>query len=249
MERKDQISGSWPPSTERNENMNRRKYRFFALLLTALLSAGILSGCTAKLDELTDKAINAVGSSVSDAMEDVDVKQTLSGFSDKLGNLLDGMPETNSALKDAVSSITSSIANDVSGSSSTSDDTGSSEIAETQASAEVTEDGSYTSKDEVAVYLHTYGKLPSNYMTTEAAKALGWDGESDLWAIQSGISIGGDEYGNHAGLLPSADGRSWKQCDIGYNGGTRGPERLVYSSDGLIYYSPDRFTTFEEIVF
>lgn len=227
--------------------MNRRYLRFPALLLTALLSAGMLSGCVAKLDELTDKAINAIGSSVSDAMEDVDVKETMKNFSSKIDKLLNDMPETNSALKDTVSSITSSIANDVSSSSQPAEDsdTPTSEAADIT----VTEDGSYTSKDEVAAYLHSYGKLPSNYLTTEAAKALGWDGESDLWAVQSGASIGGDEYGNHAGLLPSADGRTWKQCDVAYNGGTRGPERLVYSSDGLIYYSPDRFTTFEEIVF
>lgn len=223
--------------------MNRRYLRFPALLLTALLSAGMLSGCVAKLDELTDKAINAIGSSVSDAMEDVDVKETMKNFSSKIDKLLNDMPETNSALKDTVSSITSSIANDVSSSSQPAED------SDTPTSEAAAEDGSYTSKDEVAAYLHSYGKLPSNYLTTEAAKALGWDGESDLWAVQSGASIGGDEYGNHAGLLPSADGRTWKQCDVGYNGGTRGPERLVYSSDGLIYYSPDRFTTFEEIVF
>lgn len=226
--------------------MNRSNLRFSALLLTALLSAGMLSGCTSTLDELTDKAINVIGSSVSDAMEDVDVKETLSNFSSKIDQMLGDMPETNSALKDAVSSITSSIANDVSSSSqSSAEDTATSQAVEVS----ITEDGSYTSKDEVAAYLHSYGKLPSNYLTTEAAKALGWDGESDLWEIQSGAAIGGDEYGNHAGLLPAEDGRSWKQCDVGYNGGTRGPERLVYSSDGLIYYSPDRFTTFEEIVF
>ena len=227
--------------------MNRSKTRFLALLLTALLSAGMLSGCVAKLDELTDKAINAIGSSVSDAMEDVDVKETLSNFSSKIDQMLGDMPETNSALKDAVSSITSSIANDVSSASQPAEDADTS--ASEAADVTVTEDGSYTGKDEVAAYLHTSGKLPSNYLTTEAATALGWDGDSDLWAVQSGAAIGGDEYANLAGLLPAADGRSWKQCDVGYNGGTRGPERLVYSSDGLIYYSPDRFTTFEEIVF
>ena len=126
--------------------MNRSRFHLTALLLTALLSAGILSGCTAKLDELTDKAINAIGSSVSDAMEDVDVKETLSNFSSKIDQMLGDMPETSNALKDAVSSITSSIANDVSSSSQTSEDsqTSTSEAAE----AAVTEDGSYTTKDE-----------------------------------------------------------------------------------------------------
>lgn len=227
--------------------MNRRYFRFPALLLTALLSAGMLSGCAAKLDELTDRAINAIGSSVSDAMEDVDVKETMKNFTKKIDNLLGDLPATSNALKDTVSSITSSIANDVSSSSQPAEDADT--PAGKAADAAVTEDGSYTGKDEVAAYLHSYGKLPSNYLTTEAAKALGWDGEGDLWAVQSGAAIGGDEYGNHAGLLPASDGRSWKQCDVEYNGGARGPQRLVYSSDGLIYYSPDRFTTFEEIVF
>ena len=31
---------------------------------------------------------------------------------------------------------------------------------------------------------------------------------------------------------------------MNYNGGDRGAERLVYSSDGLIYYTADHYETF-----
>ena len=34
-------------------------------------------------------------------------------------------------------------------------------------------DGSYTSKEDVALYLHLYGKRPSNFITKKEAKALG----------------------------------------------------------------------------
>ena len=37
------------------------------------------------------------------------------------------------------------------------------------------ENGSYDSKEDVALYLHTYGHLPSNYITKKQAKALGWE--------------------------------------------------------------------------
>lgn len=229
------------------------------LLAAGALSLCFLTGCSSSLDDLTDRAINAIGTRVSDAMEDVDVKEVMGNLSDKIGDALTSMPETSSALKDTVSSLTSSFLSDVSSDSSASEESASpsedrsdadpSPTAESAGEAQITEDGSYTGKDEVAAYLHTYGRLPGNYITSEAAKNLGWDGEGDLWAIQSGAALGGDDYANLAGLLPSDGERSWKQCDVNYNGGIRGPERLCYSNDGLIYYSPDRFTTFVEIVF
>ena len=231
------------------------------LLAAGALSLCFLTGCSSSLDDLTDRAINAIGTRVSDAMEDVDVKEVMGNLSDKIGDALTSMPETSSALKDTVSSLTSSFLSDVSSdpSASASEESASpsedrsdadpSPTAEPAGEAQITEDGSYTGKDEVAAYLHTYGRLPGNYITSEAAKNLGWDGEGDLWAIQSGAALGGDDYANLSGLLPSDGERSWKQCDVNYNGGIRGPERLCYSNDGLIYYSPDRFTTFVEIVF
>ena len=66
-------------------------------------------------------------------------------------------------------------------------------------------------------------------------------------AICTGMSIGGSVFYNDDGLLPEADGRTWKECDIDYAGGIRGPERIVFSNDGLIYYSGDHYQTFEQL--
>ena len=108
------------------------------------------------------------------------------------------------------------------------------------------EDGQYDDKDNVALYIHLYGKLPSNYVTKKDAEALySWQGGA-LDVIAPGKAIGGSYYGNYEGLLPDADGREWTECDIGTIGQTkRGAERIVFSNDGLIYYTPDHYESFE----
>ena len=233
------------------------KKRLITLLSILLLSAA-MTGCSLeKLDVWTDQAINAIGTRVSDAMEDVDVREVLSDVADKVEGLLESMPETSSALKDSVSSLTSSVKSDfLSSSKGTSKEESASpaedgtytvtDTIDTYA-VRVEEGMPYTSMQEVSVYLKLYGTLPPNYLTTAQAEALGWDGQGDLWKIQDGACIGGDDFGNLAGLLPSAEGRSWKQCDVNYTGGARGNERLVFSSDGLYYYSADRFSSFTEV--
>jgi ribonuclease len=107
------------------------------------------------------------------------------------------------------------------------------------------EDGSYSTPEKVAEYLHFYGHLPQNYLTKQEAKALGWAAsQGNLWEVAEGKSIGGDHFGNREGLLPEADGRTWYECDVNYMGGFRGAERLLYSSDGLIYYTDDHYASF-----
>lgn len=115
----------------------------------------------------------------------------------------------------------------------------------------VEENGSYTSKEEVALYLHQYGRLPSNFITKKEAEALGWkqkQGEAgQLHAVAPGMSIGGDKFGNYEGLLPEKDGRKYYECDINYVKGNRGAERIIYSNDGLIFYTGDHYKTFEQL--
>ena len=111
--------------------------------------------------------------------------------------------------------------------------------------AVIDEDGHYTSKEEVALYLYTYGKLPSNFITKKEAENLGWkkkDGEAgQLHVVAPGMSIGGSSFGNYEGLLPEKKGRKYFECDINYVKGNRGAERLVYSNDGLIFYTGDHY--------
>ena len=110
----------------------------------------------------------------------------------------------------------------------------------------VEEDGHYTDKEHVALYLHEFWGLPGNYITKEEARALGWSNKKDnLAAVAPGYAIGGDEFGNREGLLPATATRTWYECDVNRDDGRRSRERIVFSSDGLIYYSPDGFKTFE----
>ena len=117
--------------------------------------------------------------------------------------------------------------------------------------AVIDEDGHYTSKEEVALYLYTYGKLPSNFITKKEAENLGWkkkDGEAgQLHVVAPGMSIGGSSFGNYEGLLPEKKGRKYFECDINYIKGNRGAERLVYSNDGLIFYTGDHYESFEQL--
>ena len=48
-------------------------------------------------------------------------------------------------------------------------------LSDDDASApQIDEDGTYTTKDDVALYIHTYGHLPNNFITKKEAQALGW---------------------------------------------------------------------------
>ena len=110
--------------------------------------------------------------------------------------------------------------------------------------ATLDEDGSYTSKDDVALYIHLYGKLPSNFITKDQASDLGWEG-GGLESYAPGKCIGGDRFGNYEGLLPDAPGRTWTECDIDTLGkSSRGANRIVFSNDGLIYYTDDHYESF-----
>ena len=108
----------------------------------------------------------------------------------------------------------------------------------------IDEDGSYSSKEDVALYIHTFGHLPGNFITKTEARALGWSGGS-LEEYAKGCAIGGDSFGNREGLLPSKKGRSYTECDIDTVGAdSRGAKRIVFSNDGLIYYTDDHYESF-----
>ena len=110
----------------------------------------------------------------------------------------------------------------------------------------VEKDGHYTSKDEVAAYLNKFAALPGNYITKEQARRLGWvSSRGNLNEVAPGKSIGGDRFGNYEQLLPTKKGRKYFECDIDYRGGRRNAKRIIFSNDGLIYYTEDHYNTFE----
>jgi guanyl-specific ribonuclease Sa len=109
----------------------------------------------------------------------------------------------------------------------------------------VKEEGAYTTAAEVALYLHLYNKLPDNFMTKGQARQLGWSG-GDLQIYAPMKCIGGDHFGNYEGMLPDKPGRDYYECDIDTLGkSSRGAKRLVYSNDGLIYYTEDHYESFK----
>lgn len=108
----------------------------------------------------------------------------------------------------------------------------------------IDENGSYTTRDDVALYIHTYGKLPQNFITKKEAQSLGWSGGS-LEPYAPGKCIGGTRFGNYEGQLPEKDGRIYTECDIDTLGqNSRGAKRIVFSNDGLIYYTEDHYSSF-----
>lgn len=114
-----------------------------------------------------------------------------------------------------------------------------------EATAAIDEAGTYTGKEDVSLYLFTYGRLPQNFITKSAARALGWNG-GGLDDIEYGKCIGGDRFGNNEGLLPEAHGRDYYECDIDtLHEDSRGAKRIVFSNDGLIYYTEDHYDSFE----
>ncbi len=108
-------------------------------------------------------------------------------------------------------------------------------------------DGTYTSMEDVALYIHTYGCLPGNFISKNEARDLGWEG-GGLEKYAPGMCIGGDLFGNYEGFLPDAPGRTWTECDIDTLGkSSRGAKRIVFSNDGLIYYTDDHYESFTQL--
>lgn len=117
--------------------------------------------------------------------------------------------------------------------------------AETE--ADIDQEGYYYDLENVVLYLDTYGCLPGNYITKNEARDLGWSGGS-VENYLEGAAIGGDSFGNREGLLPKADGRKYTECDLDTLGqSSRGAHRLLFSNDGLYFYTQDHYESFTQV--
>ena len=127
------------------------------------------------------------------------------------------------------------------------DASGQGDEAGTKETASVEENGTYDSKEDAAAHLSIYKKLPKNYITKKEARKLGWRG-GYLEPYAPGKTIGGDRFGNREKKLPNKSGRKYYECDIDTLGAKkRGPKRMIYSNDGLIYYTEDHYNNFEKM--
>ena len=91
-------------------------------------------------------------------------------------------------------------------------------------------------------------RLPAKFITKKRAQKMGWRPGKNLWNSEDlvGKSLGGDVFSNREGKLP--DGRRvWREADLDYKGGHRGPKRLIYSDDGLRSVTVDHYNTFKAV--
>lgn len=218
----------------RRENGNKRpgdwKIKFVCWL--AVLAAVLCMGCGSGMD---------VEDFAAESPETISSVEESSSFEESLSD--------ESSSEESLSEESSpeeSLSEELSSEAEVPSEEVSSSVQEpTTVEAAIAEDGSYTSKEDVALYLETYDKLPGNFITKKEAQALGWEGGS-LEPYAPGKCIGGDKFGNYEKLLPEASGRTYKECDIDTLGAkSRGAKRIVYSSDGLIYYTEDHYASFE----
>ena len=91
-------------------------------------------------------------------------------------------------------------------------------------------------------------KLPPKFITKKEASGAGWKPGASLWSVNGlrGKSIGGDRFGNYEKKLPNGN-RKWREADLDYHGGRRGPKRIVFSKDGLRMITVDHYQTFREV--
>ena len=208
--------------------MNRR---LWSLVLAALLMLGILAGCRAGAPDSSFRQEDTL-QLIEDSTQDT-ASPPQSAEQEPTEE------ETEAPEQTAEPEITEEAASGLE--TSTEAET----APETETEPAVQEDGEYTSPEDVALYIHTFGHLPDNYITKNEARDLGWDSsQGNLWDVAPGKSIGGDRFGNYEGLLPEGN---YRECDVNYEGGYRGAERLIYSQDGSVYYTNDHYKSFTQL--
>jgi len=195
--------------------------KLLALVLCLILTVGVFGGCSADIGDLAE------------------LGQQLSQLEAELEAELDAVSGDLSQDPGAADTETAPIPEEDAQAELPAED-------ETEADLpQLDENGVYDSKEDVALYLHLYGHLPANYISKKDAQELGWSGGS-LEPYAPGMCIGGSHFGNYEGLLPEAPGRTYQECDIDTLGAdSRGPKRIVFSNDGLIYYTADHYESFE----
>ena len=100
----------------------------------------------------------------------------------------------------------------------------------------------------LADYIFEYGKLPENFITKKEAQARGWqDQYRYVGDIEPGRCIGGDYFGNYERKLPVVKGRKYYEADCFYQGGPRNEYRIIYSTDGHVWFTGDHYETFIEL--
>ncbi|WP_241648678.1 ribonuclease domain-containing protein [Rosenbergiella collisarenosi] len=100
----------------------------------------------------------------------------------------------------------------------------------------------------VARYIQAHQRLPDFYIRKGEARRSGWiASKGNLCDVLPGRVIGGDRFSNREHSLPDSAGRHWQEADVNFSCGRRNSDRLLYSSDGLIYLTTDHYRSFKQV--
>ena len=244
--------------------MNKKHLRLWLLLMCVILTLGLFAGCRKKSTskETTKKTTTVTETTAAPETTDAPSEETSdeTELTSPSQNSTESEKETSAEPSESVTESTTEASESTEEfveftteestkktkkTKATKSTTEATEApSEDPTEAPIDENGTYTSKDDVALYIHTYGHLPSNFVTKSEARKKGWEGGS-LEDYFPGCSIGGDVFGNREGILPTKKGRTYYECDIDTKGKkSRGAKRIVFSNDGLIYYTEDHYETF-----
>ena len=214
--------------------MGKKNLKLWLLLITAVIALGLFAGCKKKAKK------TEAPTTTTTAAETV-TETTEAPTETEAPTTTEKAPTTEATTESTTEATTEATKETTEATKKTKATT---EPTTAPSEAKIDEDGTYTSKDDVALYIHTYGHLPKNFVTKSEARAKGWEGGS-LEDYFPGCSIGGDKFGNREGVLPKKNGRTYTECDIDTKGKkSRGAKRIVFSNDGLIYYTDDHYETF-----
>ena len=214
--------------------MGKKNLKLLLLLITAVIALGLFAGCKKKAKK------TEAPTTTTTAAETV-TETTEATTETEAPTTTEKAPTTEATTESTTEATTEATKETTEATKKTKATT---EPTTAPSEAKIDEDGTYTSKDDVALYIHTYGHLPKNFVTKSEARAKGWEGGS-LEDYFPGCSIGGDKFGNREGVLPKKNGRTYTECDIDTKGKkSRGAKRIVFSNDGLIYYTDDHYETF-----
>lgn len=214
--------------TEEGIKMGKKQFKLWLLILCAVIALGAFTGCKKKKKET--KATSAPTTTTATTEESKETEDTVPSSEET-----EESKESETTTESTTEAMTTTEATTTESKKETTKET----------EPLIDEDGEYNSKDDVALYIYTYGHLPKNYVTKNEAREKGWEGGS-LEDYFPGCSIGGDSFGNREGNLPTKKGRKYTECDIDTKGKkSRGAKRIVFSNDGLIYYTEDHYETFE----
>lgn len=212
-------------------------------LLLALVTTLALTACDSQ--QVGEAAFEILDELLAESSEDASVEEKDGAEMEEAGEPEESVSEAETVTNDSFNMDDFLGEAEEEGTTTTQTEGSSTQSAEYQGGDyEIDEDGTYTTYEDVALYIVTYNHLPDNFMTKKEARELGWSG-GGLDSYSYGMCIGGDRFGNNEGLLPKKKGRTYYECDIDtLHAKKRGAERIIYSNDGLVYYTEDHYESF-----